>query len=216
MQNKSYKKAFAGLALSLVLGAGLFGTLNVKYAHAEIDTTNSVSNIEQLQKTLESLLQKLIELLTNQVAFLNATKHFSKEDASKDNCSTSTTNTLGLTELEATVYTNETLIKVEYNGIKDIFTTSSTSTVDIVQDVLAEYTGLTLAKVDDVLNVHRENRVSKASDKIWSGNSAITNKCDDDVKDIKGDDDDDDDGVSSATSTNNGHDDDDSGDDDDN
>ncbi|QQR82754.1 hypothetical protein IPJ70_01430 [Candidatus Campbellbacteria bacterium] len=210
MKNKSYTKICAGLALSLVLGVGLFSALDVKYAHAETSNTNSSAHIEELQKTLESLLQKLIELLTNQFAVLSSQ---SKEThtSSKDDCATSTTNTKGLTELEATVYTNETLIKVEYNGAKDIFTTSSTSTTDIVQDVLAEYADLTLTKVQDMLNVHHENRASKASDKIWSGNSAVTNTCNDDAKDSKGNDDHDSDSDNghSATSTKENHGDDD-------
>ena len=91
---------------------------------------------------------------------------------------------VGLSELEATIYTNETVVKVELDGDKSLFTTSADTRGEIIDEVLERHNSLTEGEVDDALTVETEDRASRDDDKDWA---------DEDDSDDDDDDDDDDD-----------------------
>ena len=101
-------------------------------------------------------------------------------------------------EVEADVFTNETVVKVEINNVKNTFTTSAKTKAEIVAAVVAKYPALTTAKVEAVLDLEIENRASTLADIIGGvsgGNSDddSDDSDDDNDSDDKDDDDEDDD-----------------------
>lgn len=91
-------------------------------------------------------------------------------------CDDSASSTL---EVEADVFTNTTIVKVEKGDTKTVFETSATTTDDITAAVVARISGVTTSEVKAVLDVDIEDRASKASDLIISSNND-----DDDCDDI--------------------------------
>jgi hypothetical protein len=84
-------------------------------------------------------------------------------------CDDSTSSTL---EVEATVFTDKTVVKVELvNGTKKAFETSATTTADITAAVVAKITTLTTAEVEAVLDIDIEDRASKDSDFDFSSDN---------------------------------------------
>jgi hypothetical protein len=68
-------------------------------------------------------------------------------------------------EVEATVFTDKTVVKVELvNGTKKAFETSATTTAGITAAIVAKVTTLTTAEVEAVLDIDIEDRASKDSD----------------------------------------------------
>lgn len=101
-------------------------------------------------------------------------------------CDDSTTSKL---EVEADVFTDKTIVKVELvNGTKTVFETTATTSDGITAAVVAKITTLTTAEVKAVLDIDVEDRASKASDFIISS-STNDDDCDDDnatsTKDVK-------------------------------
>lgn len=89
-------------------------------------------------------------------------------------CDDSTSSTL---EVDADVFTNTTIVKVEKGDTKTVFETSATTTDDITAAVVARISGVTTSEVKAVLDVDIEDRASKASDLIISSNN--DDDCDD-------------------------------------
>lgn len=83
-------------------------------------------------------------------------------------CDNSTSSTL---EVEADVFTNTTIVKVEKGDTKTVFETSATTTDDIAAAVVARISGVTTSEVKAVLDIDIEDRASKASDLIISSNN---------------------------------------------
>ncbi len=68
-------------------------------------------------------------------------------------------------EVEADVFTDTTIVKVELeNGRKSVFDTDADTREEVVDEV-AERFNLTEAEVDDVLNFEIEDRASRAKDR---------------------------------------------------
>ncbi len=82
-------------------------------------------------------------------------------------------------EVEADVFTNTTIVKVENDGTKTVFETSATTTDDITAAVVARISGVTTSEVKAVLDIDVEDRASKASDLIISS-SNNDDDCDED------------------------------------
>lgn len=91
--------------------------------------------------------------------------------------------------VEADVFTNETVVKVEINKVKNTFTTSAKTKAEIAAAVVAKYPVLTTAKVEAVLDLQIENRASTLADII--GGVSGGNSDDDDDEDIEDSQDDD-------------------------
>ncbi len=66
--------------------------------------------------------------------------------------------------IEADVFTNTTVVKVERNGTKTVFETSATTTDGIVSAITARLTDLSESQVRGVIDVDIEDRASRASD----------------------------------------------------
>lgn len=66
--------------------------------------------------------------------------------------------------IEADVFTNTTVVKVERNGTKTVFETSATTTDAIVDAVTARLTDITSSQVRAIIDVDIEDRASRASD----------------------------------------------------
>lgn len=86
-------------------------------------------------------------------------------------------------EVEADVFTDTTIVKVELkNGTKHVFETDVTSTDDIVDEVAERYTSLTKDEIRNALDRDVEDRKSRASDFRISSNNR---DCDDEEEDIR-------------------------------
>jgi hypothetical protein len=136
------------LTLALVGGVVGFSSPTVAHAESEKSATSNAALVAELQKTLESLLRQLIALLEQQI---------NNTDVADDD-----RNTL---EIEATIFTNETIIKVEYNDDKQIIVTDADSRSEIINVILEEVDGLTRGEVSDALTIEEEDRKSRSSDK---------------------------------------------------
>lgn len=193
-----HKKVAAG-AVALALLVGVFGSFAAPQAHAESGSSHSTLSTMSEEKLI-ALLQDLIKLLEKRLeALVKERGSVSSDDSSDDDrCATSTDS--GLSELEADIFTNETVIKIELDGKKEVFTTDADTRAEIIDAVEAKFKDLKEADIDDVLTVEREDRASRANDKKLGSFGSDDSSCDD------GDDDDD----------NRGHGNDDDHDDDDN
>lgn len=77
----------------------------------------------------------------------------------------------GLTEVEAKIYTDITLVKIELNDNKTIFTTSARTREEIINEILKRVSGLTRAQVETSLFLEVENRASRPEDLTGGGRS---------------------------------------------
>lgn len=86
--------------------------------------------------------------------------------AEKKGISALTTNlsVANITEIEAEIFTNETLVKVEANNQKHGFITTSKVEAEIIKEVAVKFS-LTEEKVRSVIVFNKENRASRAEDK---------------------------------------------------
>lgn len=81
-------------------------------------------------------------------------------------------------EIEADIFTDTTIVKVELrNGNKSVFETDVTSTDDIVDEVAKRYTSLTKDEIKNALDREIEDRASRLNDFRISSNDR---DCDDD------------------------------------
>lgn len=69
-----------------------------------------------------------------------------------------------LTEIEADVFTNETVVKLEFGDVKRVFTTNAKSRDEIIKEVSARF-NMSEAQVGALLALEVENRDSRADDK---------------------------------------------------
>ncbi len=83
-------------------------------------------------------------------------------------CDDSASSTL---EVEADVFTNTTIVKVEKGGVKTVFETSATTTDDITAAVVARISSVTTSEVKAVLDLEIEDRASRTSDFTISSSS---------------------------------------------
>ena len=84
-------------------------------------------------------------------------------------------------EVEADVFTDMTIVKVELeNGKKTVFRTNADTREEVI-DVVADEFNLTEDEVDDVLDFEIENRASRAKEraKITGTNNSSVDVCDD-------------------------------------
>ena len=196
MEKTPIHKKVAAFAVALALSVGVFGGVSYQTAHAESGSSHSSSLSSMSEANLIAMLQDLIKLLETRLqALIDARANGTptvpvKHDSKDDNCATSTDN--GLTELEADVFTNETVIKIELDGKKQVFTTTATGRGEIEDAILAEFTTLKASEVSDMLVIDREDRASRASDKdLGSFGSDTSSSCDDDSDEDSDDDEDD-------------------------
>lgn len=79
-----------------------------------------------------------------------------------------------LTFAQATIFTNETVVMVEYDGDEIIFTTDEEDEDDIVDEILDEVDSrtLTAGQVEDELEIDEEDRRSTAADKRFDSGSS--------------------------------------------
>jgi hypothetical protein len=220
MDNNSFSKKVVAGMLALVMVFGAFGVGGIRVAQAE---TNGNSDSTAQMQELHTLLRQLIALLMEQIQLLreaqgqvvddNSDDDSTNDDSDDDDssCTDDSSDDVGLSEAEATIYSNETLVKIELNGTKSVFSTDSEDRDDIIDDILGRYNGITEALVDAELTIEEEDRASRRSDEDWANND--DSSCDDEDSD---DDDDDEDEGDDDDDDNSGHGngDDDDGDDD--
>jgi hypothetical protein len=191
-----YKKV-AAFAIALALTAGTFTALGAPQAQAESGSSQETLSASQAHEKLIQLLTQLLALLQSRSFDQNDNDSNDDDDDNNDDDSCDDT---GLSELEADIFTNETVIQIELDGNKDVLVTEADTRAEIIDVILEEYESLSEDEVDDLLEVETEDRASRASDKDWADGD--NNSCDDE----DGDDEDD----------NRGHGNDDDRDDDDN
>lgn len=103
----------------------------------------------------------------------------------KDRDDTVCTDASSTLEIEADIFTDTTIVKVELrNGNKSVFETDVTSTDDIVDEVAKRYTSLTKDEIKNALDREIEDRASRSSDFRISSNDR---DCDDDSNDDEDD-----------------------------
>lgn len=182
MQKILCKKLGAGV-LVLMLVFSVYGVTKIQFAHAESGkgSTSQETVIAELQKTLEALLNQLIALLREQIATVSSNRGSNHDDSDDHDKSP--------LEIEAEIFTNETVVSIERNDSKSVFAIEDT-TRDGIIDAILERTDLTRQEVDDVLTITEEDRASRPSDKELDDN----NDNDDDSYSGNDDDNDDDSG----------------------
>ena len=210
MEKTPIHKKVAALAVALALSVGMFGGVSYQTAHAKSDSSNSSSLSSMSEANLIALLQDLIKLLENRLqALIDARGGVTNHDSSNDDdsCDDSSSDDTGLTELEAEIFTNETVIQIELDGDKDVVVTNADTRAEIIDAILDEYSSLSEDDVDDMLTVETEDRASRASDKDWAdGDDANDDSsCDDDDEDENEDEDEDEDEDDDEDDDNRGH-----------
>lgn len=83
-------------------------------------------------------------------------------------------------EIEADIFTDTTIVKVERNNTKTVFETDATTTNDIVEEVAERFTSLTETQIRNALDIDVENRASRSDDFRVSSSSNSNDDCDDD------------------------------------
>lgn len=92
------------------------------------------------------------------------------DDSNDDNCTT--TSTSSALEVEADVFTDTTIVKVEKGGVKTVFETDATTLSGVV-DVVANRFSLTASEVEAVLDFEIEDRASRSTDFDASSSSGL-------------------------------------------
>lgn len=83
-------------------------------------------------------------------------------------CETTSSSTL---QIEADVFTDTTIVKVENNGTKTVFETDATTTADVI-DAIVDRLDLDADDVEDALDFEVEDRASRSSDFEISSSSS--------------------------------------------
>lgn len=168
---KGISKKIASLAVAFALSVSVLGGFAVP-AYAQ--TTDQAAEIAALNKQIESLMRQLIALLQLHVKAIAAGGTVSKDDDTEDEdgddeaCDVDDNDdetTKGLTEAEADIFTNETLIKVEVDGIDKILVTEADTRAELIEE-LADTYDLSEDAVDKILELEEEDRASRASDRV--------------------------------------------------
>lgn len=150
----------------------------------QAESGSSISSVSDLEKIIQNLLKQIIEILEKQLSSLKEAKGLDDvKSEDKDE---------GLEEVEATIYTNETVVKVELNGDKNLFTTSKTTKSDLVNEIADRY-DLDKDEVSDMIEIETEDRASRADDKDWAEDDSDDDEDDDDNSGHGNDDDEDED-----------------------
>lgn len=97
-----------------------------------------------------------IEVREDEVRIKSDSKDGSDEDRSSDRSSSDTK-----LEIEADVFTDSTVVKVEQNDQKTTFTTSATTRAAIIAEILTRYPFLVSSEVDAALDLEVEDKESK-------------------------------------------------------
>ncbi len=209
MQKEPLHKKFAAFMVAAALTLSVFGAVGIQPVRAEtngsaVSTTSNDSIIRLLEDLIKLLTQQLEVIMKERgVPMTTSDDDSDDSDDDSDSCDAS-----GELELEADIFTNETVVEVTIDGDTEIFITDADSRAEIIDALLEEYDELDEADVDDALEVEEEDRASRASDKTVDDSDG--EDCDD-----KGDDDSDDDDDEDEDDDNSGHGNDDDDDDDD-
>ena len=116
----------------------------------------------------------------------------SDDDSNDDSDDDSSSNTSGM-EIEADVFLDTTIVKVEINDRKEFFVTNKKTRAEIVSAIAAKF-NLDSALVDSALSLETENRLSLPKDSLLGGgDDDSSDDSDDDSSDDDEDDSDDDD-----------------------
>lgn len=79
--------------------------------------------------------------------------------------------------IEADVFTDKTIVKVEFVNAKDeVFTTSATTSNDIVTAIANRYSSLSTSTIESALDIDIEDRVSRATDLIVDNDCKVGTK----------------------------------------
>ncbi len=82
-----------------------------------------------------------------------------------------------VSRIEADVFTNETVVKIEYGTNKKfVFTNNAKTKVLVVEDIVKNFPGLTKTFVESKLDFQIEDRASRAEDKTTSGDLSSKDK----------------------------------------
>jgi len=104
----------------------------------------------------------------------------------EDNTSRTSSANKNKLEIEADIFSNETVVKVELNDKKTTFTTTADTRAEIVAAVLASYPTLTRGEVESKLRIETEDRTSRIKD-ITGVSSGDDDEGDDDSDDANDD-----------------------------
>ena len=181
---------FALALIATFTTSSLAGALTASANHSSEEesghhVTNTATTLSDDDEASDEMYQTLISLLNKLLALLKEHRMQAVvEDSHHDE--------MGLTEIEATIYTNETVVKIELNDKKRVFTTEETDRDALVEEIADRY-DLSEADVDDVLEIDEEDRASRASDKDWANDDNDEDDADEDDDDSDEDEDEDED-----------------------
>lgn len=98
---------------------------------------------------------------------LDEVKDLIEEDSDEEDTTIESTgiSETTVTEIEADVFTNETIVKIEFDDQKSVFATQAKTKEAIVAAIAARYSTLSVAFIDKTLSVGIEDRASRVGDK---------------------------------------------------
>lgn len=187
----TFAKTITAVMLSLVLVVGTFGAMPTPAAHAESGSALEDQSISELRATLIALIRQLLAALQLQFVLAGGSLEDLDEDEDESEDCDDVSDDTGLSELEADIFTNETVVEIEIDGDKEIFVTEADTRSDIIDAILDEYPVLTRDEVDNALELEEEDRASRTSDKDVE--EEVEDEDDEDEEDSSCDDEDSDD-----------------------
>ncbi len=157
------------IALMVLLGAG--GTVAASDNARPGDVLFPVDRaVEEMRLSLSTDVDRARLQLQFAEERLSEFEEIVREETSADDTASNTPAVAGgvLTEAEADIFTNETIVKIEVSDRQQVFATDADTRVEIVNEIADRYSFAT-ATVDAVLVVEHEDRASRADDKMIRG-----------------------------------------------
>lgn len=155
-----------GIAIALIVALGVGGTVAVAdNAHPGEVLFGVDQAVEKVRISVASKEKKDELRVRFAEERVEEIEDLTKDDDDDDDSSTTIEiSDSTVTEIEADVFTNETVVKIEYGDNKTVTTTNAKTKESIVAAIVAKYPSLTKAFVEKTISIEIENRASKAED----------------------------------------------------
>lgn len=174
LTNHTNKQMFTSLIVALVLAIGVGGTAvtadNAKPGDTLFGVDRAVENIRLNLASDEKKNELRIKFADERIKEIEDIS--SKDGASMERPAAAEIKESTVTEIEADVFTNETVIKIEYSDKKFVFTGESKTKAEVIDLINKEFPALSKAFIESKLDFEAEDRASRADDKKVIGTIA--------------------------------------------
>lgn len=166
------KNMITSLILALALTLGVGGTVvtadNARPGDALFGIDQAVENFRLKIAGEEKKNELRIKFAEERV---KEVEELTKENSSMSRPAAEDINESSVSEIEADVFKNETVIKIEYNDNKKfVFTSEAKTKEEIVKEIVKAFPVLSESFVEKKLNLENEDRDSQTKDKTMSAN----------------------------------------------